>query len=99
MMIAYKLNCLRDKDYELILRKGYYLDCFYERFGHDFIKSDSITALAKIAKSVTDDFYIERISIINVDDIKYSLHKVFRCGIMLTITPSSGFNTAARLSE
>ena len=70
MLIAYKLNCLRDKDEELILRKGYCLGYFYERFGHDFIKSDSITALAKLAKSVTDDFYIERISIVNVDDIK-----------------------------
>ena len=69
MMIAYKLNCLREKDEELILRKGYCLGYFYERFGHDFIKSDSITALAKLAKSVTDDFYIERISIVNVDDI------------------------------
>ena len=69
MMIAYKLNCLRDNDYELILRKGYFLGYFYERFGYDFIKSDSITSLAKLAKSVTDDFYIERISIINVDDI------------------------------
>ena len=68
-MIVYKLNCLRENHEELILRKGYRLGYFYERFGHDFIKSDSITALAKLAKSVTDDFYIERISIVNVDDI------------------------------